>query len=87
MDAINRPPPNLADPVERAAYRRELRGLVPWVRYTGTALALLGAGIAVIEPQWPGAIALAIIALGFAMMVAGIGIRTRYHKRRMRRDT
>lgn len=84
---MNRRPPNLADPVERAAYRRELRGLVPWVRYTGMGLALLGAGIAVIEPTWPGAIALAFIASGFAMMVAGIGIRTRYHKRRMRGDT
>ncbi len=83
---MNRPPPNLADPAERAAYRRELRGLVPWVRYTGMALALLGAGIAVLEPTWPGAIALAFIAFGFAMMVAGIGIRTRYHKRRMRGD-
>ncbi len=83
---MNRPPPNLADPAERAAYRRELRGLVPWVRYTGMALALLGAGIAVLEPTWPGAIALVFIACGFAMMVAGIGIRTRYHKHRMRGD-
>ncbi|MES2045286.1 MAG: hypothetical protein V4475_15545 [Pseudomonadota bacterium] len=83
---MNRPPPNLADPVERAAYRRELRGLVPWVRYSGMALALLGAGIAVLEPTWPGVIALVFIACGFAMMVAGIGIRTRYHKRRMRGD-
>ncbi len=83
---MTRPPPNLADPVERAAYRRELRALVPWVRYTGMALALLGAAVAVLKPEWPGAIALAIIALGFAMMVAGIGIRTRYHARRMRGD-
>lgn len=83
---MNRPPPNLADPAERAAYRAELRGLVPWVRYTGMALALAGAGVAVVKPAWPGAVALAIIALGFAMMVTGIGIRTRYHKRRMRGD-
>lgn len=81
---MNRPPPDLADPAGRAAYRRELRGLVPWVRYGGMALALVGAGVAVIEPSWPGAIALAIIALGFAMMVAAIAIRTRYHARRMR---
>ena len=81
---MNRPPPDLADPAGRAAYRRELRGLVPWVRYGGMALALVGAGVAVIEPSWPGALALAIIALGFAMMVAAIAIRTRYHARRMR---
>jgi hypothetical protein len=86
VDAVNRPPPNLADPTERAAYRRELRGLVPWVRHAGMGLALVGAGVAVLKPEWPGAVALAIIALGFAMMVAGIGIRTRYHKRRMRGD-
>lgn len=83
---MNRPPPNLNDPAELAAYRRELRGLVPWIRYAGTGLALAGAAVAVIWPRLPGAIPLAIIALGFAMMVAGIGIRTRYHKRRMRGD-
>lgn len=83
---MNRPPPNLADPAERAAYRRELRGLVPWVRYTGMALALLGAAIAVIWPQLPGIVALVVIAFGFAMMVVSIGIRTRYHARRMRGD-
>jgi hypothetical protein len=83
---VNRPPPNLANPAERAAYRRELRGLAPWVRYTGMALALLGAAVAVVKPSWPGAIALVIIACRFAMMLAGIGIRTRYHARRMRGD-
>ncbi|MDH7973101.1 hypothetical protein QH494_13010 [Sphingomonas sp. AR_OL41] len=83
---MNRPPPNLNDPAELAAYRRELRALVPWVRYTGMALALLGAAIAVLWPQLPGALPLAVIALGFAMMVAAIGIRTRYHARRMRGD-
>ena len=83
---MTRMPPNLADPAERAAYRRELRGLVPWVRYTGMGLAVVGAGVAVLKPEWPGAIALAIIGFGFAMMVAGIGIRTRHHARRMRGD-
>lgn len=81
---MNRPPPNLQDPAERAAYRRELRGLAPWVRYTGMALALAGAAVAVLKPEWPGVIALAIIAVGFALMVAGIVIRTRHHARRLR---
>ena len=81
---MTRPPPNLADPAERAAYRRELRALVPWVRYTGIALALAGAALAVLEPRWPGAIALVVVACGFALMVAAIVIRTRHHARRMR---
>jgi hypothetical protein len=86
MAALNRPPPNLNDPAERAAYRRELRGLVPWVRYVGMALALAGAAIAVLWPHLPGALALVVIVSGLAMMVAGIAIRTRYHARRMRGD-
>lgn len=83
---MNRPPPNLADPAERAAYRRELRRLAPGLRYGGTALALLGATVAVIWPRLPGAVPLAIILLGFALMIAGIVVRTGYHKRRMRGD-
>ncbi len=81
---MNRPPPNLNDPVERAAYRRELRGLVPWVRHAGMALALAGAAVSVIWPLLPGFISLVLIASGFALMVASIGIRSRYHARRMR---
>ena len=39
-----RPPPNLNDPAEFAAYRQELRNVVRGVRYGGIGLALIGAG-------------------------------------------
>ena len=60
--------PNLKDPAERAAYRRELQGVARGVRYTGVSLAIAGAGLALARAQlWPdlprGAV-MAVISLG-----------------------
>ena len=81
-------PPDLKDPVQRAAYRRELQGVAKPLRYTGVSFALLGALLAVVQRQWlpqmPTAIPLAAIALGVLNMLAAIVIRTRYHQQRMR---
>jgi hypothetical protein len=41
-----RPPPNLKNPVERAAYRRELRGVARGVRWGGIGITLAGIAIA-----------------------------------------
>ena len=80
--------PNLSDPAERAAYRRELQGVARPIRYTGISFALLGVGLAIIRRLWwpdlPEIIPIAAIALGAVNMVAGILIRTRYHQARMR---
>ncbi|GAA0321148.1 hypothetical protein GCM10009087_34260 [Sphingomonas oligophenolica] len=81
-------PPDLNDPAQRAAYRRELQGVARPIRYTGISFALLGVALALIRRQWfpdlP--IVIPIAALGFGMlnMVAGIVLRTRYHQARMR---
>ena len=81
-------PPNLKDPAERAAYRRELQGVARGVRYTGVTLALAGAGLALARAQlWPGlprGIVIAVISLAMVAMAAGLVIRARYHRARMR---
>lgn len=85
-----RPPPNLKDPAEFAAYRQELRNVVRGVRYGGIGLALIGAGVAGLRAWiWPAIPALAplmVIALAVMLMITGIAFRTAYHARRMRGD-
>jgi hypothetical protein len=81
-------PPDLKDPAQLAAYRRELRGVGKPLRYTGIAFALLGVVLAVAQrtwvPQMPSAIPMAAVSLGVLNMLAAIAIRTRYHQQRMR---
>ncbi|MEO9131922.1 MAG: hypothetical protein ABI240_12010 [Sphingomonas sp.] len=81
-------PPNLSDPAERAAYRRELQGVGKPIRYTGIMFVLLGVALAVVRLQWwpalPVLVPMAALALGAFNMVAGIVLRIRYHQARMR---
>ena len=84
---MSRPIPNLSDPAERKAYRRELMGVAKGFRRTGVALALLGSALILVNAYWtpiPNIVTLAAIVTGFALMLMGIGVRTKYHKRRMR---
>lgn len=81
-------PPNLNDPAERAAYRRELRNVARSVRLTGVTLAVAGALLALARarlwPDLPRGAVLAVILLGLVAMAAGVVIRARYHRARMR---
>ena len=81
-------PPNLGDPAERAAYRRELQGVARPIRYTGIMFVLLGVLLAIMRLVWwpdlPEIVPLAALGLGAFNMVAGIVMRTRYHQARMR---
>jgi hypothetical protein len=84
--------PNLGDPAARAAYRRELRGLVRAPRWIGLALVALGAG-GLIYAQTRGIatgplrpLSWAAIAVGWLNLIAAILYRTRYHKARMAED-
>lgn len=81
-------PPDLNDPVQRAAYRRELQGVARPLRHTGVSFALLGVALAVVQWQWlpqmPTIVPMAAIGLGVFNMLAAIVIRTRYHQQRMR---
>lgn len=81
-------PPNLKDPAERAAYRRELRGVARGVRLAGVTLAVIGALLSLARarlwPELPRGAVLAVILLGLGTMAAGVVIRARYHRARMR---
>ena len=82
--------PDLSDDEAVARYRAELRAVGRNQRLAGFALVLLGA-VAV----WGGTVAgpvgptiqyagYAALAFGWALMLAAIFLRTRYHRRRMR---
>jgi len=83
-------PPDLTDPGERAAYRRELRGVAKPFRYIGVGFTFLGVALAIVRARWlpmlPALITLAAIAIGLFHMIAAVAIRTRYHMLRMRDD-
>ena len=82
------PPPDLKDPVQLAAYRRELRMVARPVRYLGLALAIGAAVLAGLRVRyWPHLpIILPLFLLGVAALhlFAGIVIRAKYHQSRMR---
>jgi hypothetical protein len=84
--------PDLADPVQHAAYRAELRSLARGWRLAGFALILLGvAGLFALRAQEIDSSALraaswTMIAAGWLIFIAIIVHRTRYHKARMAED-
>jgi hypothetical protein len=83
-------PPDLSDPVARAAYSRELRAIARPVRLMGVALLIAGAALAALQrtrfPAIPTVLPLVFVALGALHMVAGMAVRLKYHQRRMKRD-
>ncbi|MBU1326488.1 MAG: hypothetical protein KKA37_08485 [Alphaproteobacteria bacterium] len=82
--------PDLSDDEAVARYRLELRTVGRSQRLAGFALVILGAiavwaagyaGAAGPMVQWAG---YAALAFGWALMLAAIFLRTRYHRQRMR---
>ena len=82
--------PDLSDDETIARYRAELRAVGRNQRLAGFALVIAGAvavwaatvaGPAGPAIQWVG---YAALAFGWALMLAAIFLRTRYHRRRMR---
>ncbi len=82
--------PDLSDDQAIAQYRAELRLVGRNQRLAGFALVIVGAiavyasgsaGAAGPAIQWAG---YAALAFGWALMLAAIFLRTRYHRRRMR---
>ncbi len=79
--------PDLNDPAQRAAYRRELLRVARPVRWAGVGLAVLGAALLVISRRWtplPGWLPWSVVGCAFVLMAIGITLRTRRHLRRMR---
>lgn len=81
--------PELADPDQRAAYKKELRAIAPLPRITGFVLIVLGvAGLFYTQFRATGEhdMRLAswlLIAAGWVLWVFVIVTRTRHHRRRM----
>ena len=75
--------PDLSDPGQRLAYRRELQRVYrPW-RYVGLALlvaALVGSSVDPEHERWW----VVLLIVGALMTFAIIIARARYHQRRMR---
>lgn len=83
--------PNLDDPTERAAYRKELRRLMRVPRLLGFVFVILGTAI-VIYAQRAG-IGGALKPIGFGVMAIGwfnllliLYFQSRYHRARMAED-
>ncbi|MBX3595659.1 hypothetical protein [Sphingomonas sp.] len=81
-------PPDLEDPVQRAAYRQELRGVARGLRTSALGLAVIGAGIAFAAPflGLPRWVPMLVIGPAVMLIVTGVAVRTRYHRNRMRGD-
>jgi heme/copper-type cytochrome/quinol oxidase subunit 2 len=86
----SRPPPNLSDPAELAAYRKELREVVRGLRYGSVGVTLAGAAVALarakVWPAIPVLVPVVVIALGVMLMITAMAFRAAYHARRMRGD-
>jgi hypothetical protein len=78
--------PNLEDPAERAAYRRELIGLNRGWRWLGLGIVVLAVAIMFVRGSKFDALSLSLLAVGWAILIAVIVRRTCYHRRRMRED-
>ena len=83
--------PNLDDPAERAAYRRELRRLMRVPRLFGILQVAIGTGLVLYARSAGigGALPLigwALVAFGWLNLFLIIYYRTRYHKARMAED-
>lgn len=81
--------PDLTTSEGRAAYRRELNAVARPLRWSGIALALIGAAIGATRffmapwPDWIRWAALVLCLAGIVMMGVGIVQRTRYHLARI----
>jgi len=81
---------NLSDDEAVARYRAELRAVGRNQRLAGFALVVLGAvavwGGTVAGPAGPAIqyVGYGALAFGWALMLAAIFLRTRYHRQRMR---
>jgi len=76
--------PDLSDPAQLAAYRRELRRLYRGWRWLGLAIVIAAVGVMLWGGEGFDRISLIMLAVGWAILIGVIVMRTRYHRRRMR---
>lgn len=82
--------PDLETEEGRAAYRKELRMVAAPIRWGGLGLIVLGAAFTLAVSQGAmglreGAVVIGygMLAIGWAMVVAAVFLRTRHHRRRL----
>ena len=75
--------PDLRDPAQRNAYRAELRRVYRGWRWLGLALVVAGLAAMLWRGEGFDRLSLGLVAAGWAILVAVIVLRTRYHRRRM----
>lgn len=75
--------PDLTDPAQRAAYRRELKAYGRTWRRIGLALLVTGVAAAVVRGRGFEPLSLALVVGGWAVLVPVIIARSRYQRRRM----
>ena len=74
---------DLTDPVQRAAYRRELKSFArPW-RLIGLALLVAGVVVALVRSRGFDLLSVGLVIAGWAILVPVIVARGRHHRRRM----
>ncbi|MDV3455464.1 hypothetical protein RZN05_00595 [Sphingomonas sp. HF-S4] len=80
--------PDLRDPVQRAAYHQELRGVALRLRRSGIGIALVGAMLVLLHrkgveavPLWLG---VGVLGIGVLVTIAALSTRAAYHRLRMR---
>lgn len=76
-------PPNLKDPEERAAYKRELRGVYRGWRILGLAIVCIGVVWLFVRGVGFDGVSITLLAVGWAILIGVIVARTRYHRRRI----
>lgn len=82
--------PDLKDPAQRAAYARELAGVMPRLRLVGLLTAAAGALLVALArrgvvplPIWAAAL---VLGIGMMLTLTAIATRARYHALRMAED-
>jgi uncharacterized membrane protein HdeD (DUF308 family) len=76
------PRPDLSDPSQRTAYRRELAMVARPVRLAAVAFLIVSLVLLLVVPAQP-TVAYAALAVGAILSVVGVVQRTRHHRRRM----
>lgn len=77
------PRPNLDDPIQRTAYRRELKAFArPW-RLLGLALLVAAVVVVLVRGRGFDPLSVGLMIAGWAVLVPVIVARGRYHRRRM----
>lgn len=79
---------DLTDPAERAVYLSELRQVARGARLGGLALAVVGAGLALVRAVWrpdlPAVVPFTVIVTALGLILLGIVRRVRWHLTRLK---